>query len=155
MTSIFGATAPSPIDILLIEDNPADAELTREALRGGKIQSNLHVIEDGDAAFAYLRRQGDDVSARHPDLVLLDLNLPGRDGLSVLEEIKSDPELCHIPVVILTTSEAEQDVMQSHRRHANCYVTKPVNLQQFRNAVRTIEHFWCAVVRLPSAGRAR
>ena len=153
MTSVFGATAPSPLDILLIEDNPADAELTREALRGGKIRSDLHVIDDGDAAFAYLRRQGDYVTARHPDLVLLDLNLPGRDGLSVLEELKSDPELCHIPVVILTTSEARQDVMDTYQLHANCYVTKPVNLQQFRNVVRTIEHFWCAVVRLPSAGR--
>ena len=140
-----------PIEILLVEDSPADVDLTREALQEAKVLNNLHVVEDGEQALAFLRREGEHADAPRPDLILLDLNLPRKDGREVLEEIKCDTELCDIPVVILTTSQAERDIVQSYKLHANCYVTKPVDLEQFLNVVQSIEHFWLTVVRLPSS----
>ena len=139
-----------PINILLVEDNPGDVRLTIEALREGKVHNNLHVVGDGVEALAFLHRQGPYEDAPIPDLVLLDLNLPKKDGREVLEEIKADPHLRRIPVVVLTTSHAEQDVLRSYDLHANCYITKPVDLEQFINVVRTIEDFWLAVVTLPT-----
>ncbi len=141
-----------PIEILLVEDNPGDARLTREALREGKIHNNLHHARDGVEALAFLRRQGEYANAPMPDLVLLDLNLPRKDGREVLAEMKQDPRLRLIPVVVLTTSEAENDIVRSYELHANCYITKPVGLEQFIAIVREIESFWLAVVTLPSRG---
>ncbi len=137
------------IEILLVEDNPGDVRLTREALRDGKIVNNLHVAEDGVDALAFLRREGKYRDAVRPELILLDLNLPKKDGREVLAEIKADEALKRIPVVILTSSEAEQDIVKSYNLHANCYVTKPVDLDQFITVVKSIEHFWLKVVRLP------
>jgi CheY-like chemotaxis protein len=139
-----------PIEILLVEDSPGDVRLTVEALRDGKVRNNLHVVGDGVDALAFLHREGQYTDAPVPDLVLLDLNLPKKDGREVLAEIKSDPRLKRIPVVVLTTSNAEQDVLKSYDLHANCYITKPVDLDQFIRVVRTIEDFWLAVVRLPT-----
>src|SRR5581483_1210384 len=139
-----------PIEILLVEDSPADVELTIEALHDVKVRNTLSVVADGIAALAFLRREGVYADAPHPDLVLLDLNLPRKDGRAVLAEIKADPALRRIPVVILTTSEAEQDVLKSYDLHANCYVTKPVDLEQFIKVVRSINDFWLQIVRLPS-----
>ena len=139
-----------PIEILLVEDSPADVDLTREALQEAKVLNNLHVVEDGEQALAYLRREGPYAEVTRPDLILLDLNLPRKDGRQVLEEIKADPSLRRIPVVILTTSEAEQDVLRSYDLHANCYVTKPVDLERFITVVRSIEDFWLAIVKLPA-----
>ena len=139
-----------PIEILLVEDSPADVDLTREALEDAKVRNNLHVASDGVEALAFLRREGRYADAPHPDLILLDLNLPKKDGREVLAEIKADPLLRRIPVVVLTTSEAEQDILQSYDLHANCYVTKPVDLDAFMHVVRSIEDFWLAIVRLPS-----
>jgi CheY-like chemotaxis protein len=139
-----------PIEILLVEDSPADVDLTREALEDAKVHNNLHVASDGVEALAFLRREGRYLDAPHPDLILLDLNLPRKDGREVLAEIKADPRLRRIPVVVLTTSEAEQDILQSYDLHANCYVTKPVDLDAFMHVVRSIEDFWLAIVRLPS-----
>jgi CheY-like chemotaxis protein len=139
-----------PIEILLVEDSPADVDLTREALEDAKVRNNLHVASDGVEALAFLRREGRYADAPHPDLILLDLNLPKKDGREVLAEIKADPLLRRIPVVVLTTSEAEQDIIQSYDLHANCYVTKPVDLDAFMHVVRSIEDFWLAIVRLPS-----
>jgi CheY-like chemotaxis protein len=138
-----------PIEILLVEDNPGDARLTREALSLSKVRNNLHHVRDGEEAVAFLRRQGGYASAPTPDLVLLDLNLPRRDGREVLEDIKNDAALKHIPVVILTSSQAEEDIMRSYRLHANCFITKPVDLEQLTKVVQGIEQFWFTLVRLP------
>jgi CheY-like chemotaxis protein len=139
-----------PIEILLVEDNAADVRLTEEALKEGKVRNNLHVARDGMEALEFLHRQGNFKDATRPDLILLDLNLPRRDGREVLADIKNDPELKMIPVVVLTTSSAEADILKSYKLHANCYITKPVDLEQFVNVVRSIDDFWLTVVRLPS-----
>lgn len=139
----------SPIEILLVEDNPGDVELTRNALQRAKVRNALHVVEDGEEAMAFLRREGEYAQAPRPDVILLDLNLPRMDGREVLAEVKSDPELMNIPVVVLTTSSAEQDIVRSYRLHANCYITKPVDLDQFIEVVRSIQDFWLTVVKLP------
>lgn len=138
-----------PIEILLVEDNPGDVRLTVEGLKEGKVRNNLQVARDGVEALAYLRRQGEFVRAVRPDLILLDLNLPRKDGREVLADIKSDPDLKTIPVVVLTTSRAEQDVLRSYQLQANCYITKPVDLEQFINVVKSIEDFWLTIVTLP------
>jgi len=137
-----------PIEILLVEDNPGDARLTREALRDAKVRNHLHVAADGVEALAFLRREGKHEAVPKPDLILLDLNLPKKDGREVLDEIKRDDRLRHIPVVILTTSQAERDIAESYRLRANAYVTKPVDLEQFLKVVRSIEHFWLEIVKL-------
>jgi chemotaxis family two-component system response regulator Rcp1 len=137
-----------PIEVLLVEDNVGDVRLTQEALREAKVRNNLHVVPDGVEAMAFLRREGRYAGVPRPDLVLLDLNLPKKGGLEVLEEIKTDDTLQHIPVVILTTSQAEQDIVQSYRRRANAYVTKPVDLEQFLKVVGAIEQFWLEIVKL-------
>lgn len=138
-----------PIELLLVEDNPGDVRLTQEALREGKVRNHLHVAADGVEAMAYLRREGRHAQARQPDLILLDLNLPKKSGREVLAEIKEDPKLRRIPVVILTVSKAEEDVLKSYNLHANCYITKPVDLDQFLGVVKSIEDFWLTVVMLP------
>ena len=138
-----------PIEILLVEDNPGDVRLTMEALHDGKVRNNLHVAKDGVEAMAFLRQEGPHASAVRPDLVLLDLNLPRKDGREVLAEIKADLELKTIPVVVLTTSTAEQDVLRSYQLQANCYISKPVDLEQFITVVRSIEDFWLTIVTLP------
>jgi len=144
-------TLPSRlIEILLVEDNPGDARLTQEALHEGKIRNNLHHARDGVEALAFLKHEGEFANAPKPDLVLLDLNLPRKDGREVLAEMKQDPRLRTIPVVVLTTSEAENDIVRSYELHANCYITKPVGLEQFISIVREIESFWLAVVTLPT-----
>lgn len=137
------------IDVLMVEDNPGDVRLTREALRGGKVLLELHVVEDGVAALDYLHRRAPHEQAPRPDLILLDLNLPKKDGREVLAAIKSDPGLKTIPVVILTTSQAEEDVVRAYHLSANCYVTKPVDFDQFTRIVKVIEQFWFTVVTLP------
>jgi len=142
-------TLSRPIDILLVEDNPGDVRLTREALREGKIRNNLHVARDGVEALAFLRREGAHANAPRPDVVLLDLNLPRKSGREVLSEVKQDPALRKIPVVILTSSEAEEDILRAYDLHANCYITKPVDLDQFIKVVKSIEDFWFTVVKLP------
>lgn len=139
-----------PIEVLLVEDNPGDVRLTREALKEGKVHNNLHVAPDGVEALAFLRREGRYADAVRPDLILLDLNLPRKGGREVLEEIKGDPALRHIPVVILTSSSAEQDIARAYDLHANCYISKPVDLDQFITVVKSIEDFWFTVVKLPS-----
>jgi CheY-like chemotaxis protein len=137
------------IEILLVEDDPGDVVMTREAFQDYKVRNNLHVVNDGTEAMAFLRRQGDYADRPRPDLVLLDLNLPKMDGREVLEAIKSDPELASIPVVVLTTSENEDDVLRSYSLHANAYVTKPVDFERFIEVVRQIDDFFVSVVRLP------
>jgi len=137
------------VDILLVEDNPADVALTEEALAESKLANRLMVAEDGEQALAMLRRQGAHANAPKPDLILLDLNLPRMDGREVLAEIKSDETLRRIPVVILTTSKAEEDVFRSYDLHANCYITKPIDLQQFVKVVKVVDEFWLTIVRLP------
>ena len=143
------AAAP-PVEILLVEDNPADVRLTREALKEGKVYNNLHWAKDGVEALEFLHRQGKYADAPRPDIILLDLNLPKKDGRAVLAEIKADNELRTIPVVVLTTSKAEEDVLKSYNLHANCYVTKPVDLEQFIVVVKSIDMFWLTVVTLPN-----
>lgn len=138
-----------PINILLVEDNPGDADLAREALDDSKFNNNLQVVDDGEKAMAYLRRQDPYADAVRPDLILLDLNLPKKDGRQVLAEVKSDPVLKAIPVVILTTSQAEADVIKTYNLHANCYITKPIDLGQFIHVVKSIEDFWLSIVVLP------
>jgi len=140
-----------PIEILLVEDSPTDARLTIEALRDGKVRNNVRLVEDGEEAMTVLRREGPEAFAPRPDLILLDLNLPGMDGREVLQEIKQDPELKRIPVVVMTTSRAEKDILEAYNLHANCYVTKPVDLGQFIGAVQKIQDFWLTVVKLPAA----
>ncbi len=137
-------------DFLLVEDNPGDVRLTQEALKSHKVQNNLHVVTDGEEAMLFLRRQGKYKDAPRPDVILLDLNLPKKDGREVLAEIKSDPLLKTIPVVVITSSEAEQDVIRSYDLNANCYVTKPVNFDQFVKVVQSISEFWLTIVKLPS-----
>lgn len=138
-----------PIEILLVEDNPGDARLTREALDEGRLLNNLHHVKDGVEALAFLKREAGHKEAPTPDLMLLDLNLPRKDGREVLAEIKQDPRFKKIPVVVLTSSEAEQDILRSYELHANCYITKPVEFEKFLNIVRLIEDFWLQVVTLP------
>jgi chemotaxis family two-component system response regulator Rcp1 len=137
------------IEILLVEDNPGDVELTREALDNAKVANRLHVVRDGADAVDFLFRKGKFADAPRPDIILLDLNLPKKDGRQVLSEIKADAGLAQIPVVVLTTSKAEEDILQAYRLHANCYITKPVDFSQFLRVVATIEDFWLNVVRLP------
>ncbi len=138
-----------PIEILLVEDSPTDALLTRRALEDGKLLNRLHIVEDGVKAIAFLRRQPPYAASPRPHLILLDLNMPRMDGREVLAEIKTDEDLKVIPVVVLTTSNAEVDVLKSYRLHANCYITKPVNFDSFAAAIASLEHFWFAVVTLP------
>lgn len=141
--------AYKPIEILLVEDSPSDANLTIRKLCTAKVLNHLHWVEDGEAAMDFLQHQGEYVNAPRPDLILLDLNLPGMDGREVLREVKSDPDLKRIPVVILTTSADEQDVLRAYNLNANCYVTKPVDIQEFFNILSLIEEFWFVAVKLP------
>jgi CheY-like chemotaxis protein len=140
-----------PIDVLLIEDDPGDELITREAFEHNKISNTLHVAHDGQEGLDFLYRRSGYENAPRPDLILLDLNLPKYDGRQLLETVKSDPDLNHIPVVVLTTSSAEEDILRSYKLHANAYVTKPVDLDQFMNAVRQIDEFFVQVVRLPQS----
>ena len=140
-----------PVEILLVEDNPGDERLTREALKEGKVYSNLHWVKDGVEALEFLRKKGKYSSTPRPDIILLDLNLPKKDGREVLQDIKSDETLKRIPVVVLTTSKAEEDVLRTYNLHANCYVTKPVDLEKFITVVQSIDRFWLTVVTLPNA----
>lgn len=142
-------SAARPIEILLVEDNPADVRLTIEALREGKVRNTLHVAQDGVEAIEFLQRRGPHGEAPRPDLILLDLNLPKKDGREVLAQIKADPALRSIPVVVLTTSAADADIVKSYDLHANCYITKPVDLDQFVQVVKSIDDFWLTIVRLP------
>jgi chemotaxis family two-component system response regulator Rcp1 len=142
-----------PIDILLVEDNPADVRLTTEALKEEKIYNNLHVVTDGVEAMAFLRREGKYAKALRPDLILLDLNLPKKDGREVLKEIKGDDNLKAIPVVVLTVSQSEEDIFKSYNLHANCYITKPVDLKQFIKVIRSVQEFWLTIVKLPPKSR--
>ncbi|MBN3456335.1 response regulator [Mycolicibacterium sp.] len=139
------------IDILLVEDDAGDELITREAFEHNKINNNLYVARDGEEGLDFLYRRGEYADAPTPDLILLDLNLPKYDGRQLLEQIKSDADLCHIPIVVLTTSSAEEDILRSYKLHANAYVTKPVDLDQFMSAVRQIDQFFVQVVRLPHA----
>ncbi len=138
-----------PIQILMVEDNPDDIELTVEALKDARVGNFLSVVKDGEEALSYLRCQGKHRQAVRPDLILLDLNMPRKNGRDVLREIKNDPQLKRIPVVILTTSQAEEDILHTYDLHANCYITKPVDFNQFLKVVRSIEDFWLTVVKLP------
>ena len=152
MTPDPESTSPldaEPIDILLVEDNPGDVRLTREALREGKIANRLHVVTDGQSAVDFLKQQGEYADAPRPHLVLLDLRLPKKSGHEVLEEVKETLELRRVPIVVLTSSEAEEDIARSYDLHANAYVTKPVEVDGFLAAVRSMEEFWLSVVRLP------
>lgn len=139
-----------PIEILLVEDNPGDADLAKEALEGSKLRNNLSHVLDGEEAVAFLRKEGEYANAPRPDLILLDLNLPKKDGREVLADIKKDDNLKRIPVVILTTSRAEEDVLKTYNLHANCYITKPIDLNQFLKVVKSIEDFWLSIVVLPN-----
>lgn len=138
-----------PIEVLLVEDNPGDVRLTREALKEGKVWNTLHVVEDGVAAMTFMRREGEYAHAPRPDLILLDLNLPRKDGREVLALLKADENLKRIPVVILTTSQAEEDILKAYNLNANCYITKPVDFEQFIKVVRAVEEFWLTIVKLP------
>lgn len=148
-----GRTESHPVEVLLVEDNPGDVRLTREALKEGKVRNNLSVVSDGVEALAFLRREGRYAGAPRPDVILLDLNLPRKDGREVLQEVKADPALRSIPVVILTTSDAERDIAQAYALHANCYIKKPVDLDQFITVVQSIENFWFTIVKLPPEPR--
>ncbi|SMO64770.1 response regulator [Fodinibius sediminis] len=139
-----------PVEILLVEDNEADIRLTREGIKEAKIRNNLHVVRDGEEAMDFLNKKGDYRDVITPDLILLDLNLPKKDGREVLEEIKNDDRLALIPVVVLTTSEAEKDIVKSYKLHANCYVTKPMGIDQFVEVITAIENFWFTIVKLPT-----
>ena len=143
-------TDNKPVEILLVEDNPGDVRLTMEALKEGRLLNHVSVAEDGVEALAFLRQKGKYADEARPDLILLDLNLPKKDGREVLAEIKEDPELRHIPVVVLTTSTAEQDVLRTYDLHANCYINKPVDFEQFIEVVKSVGDFWFSVVILPS-----
>ncbi|GHH33487.1 response regulator [Streptomyces candidus] len=149
----MSSTPAHPIEVLLVEDDPGDELITREAFADNKIRNRLHVVRDGQEAFDFLYRQGGHTDAVRPDLILLDLNLPKYDGRQVLERIKKDEDLAHIPVVVLTTSSADEDVLRSYELRANAYVTKPVDLDQFIAAVRQIDDFFLTVVRLPPRTR--
>lgn len=139
----------NPIEILLVEDNPADVRLTREALIEEKLHNNLSVVNDGVEAIAFLRKEGKYANSIRPDLILLDLNLPKKDGREVLKEIKSDDNLKRIPVVVLTVSKAEEDILKSYNLHANCFIIKPIDLNQFSRVVKSIKDFWLTIVKLP------
>ena len=141
--------AVHPIEILLVEDNPGDARLAREAFQDAKVRNALHWVDNGQEAMDFLRKEGKHARAPRPDLILLDLNLPRKDGREVLAEIKADPDLKRIPVVILTVSKDEEDVMKTYNLHANCFITKPIDLNQFIKVVKSIEDFWLTVVKLP------
>lgn len=143
-------SASRPFEILLVEDNPGDVRLIREALQEGKVRSNLSVARDGVEAFAFLRREPPHAAAPRPDLIVLDLNLPRKDGREVLQEVKGDSTLRRIPVIVLTSSQAEQDILRAYDLHANCYVTKPVDFDQFIHVVHAIEDFWFSIVKLPA-----
>jgi CheY-like chemotaxis protein len=145
----MGLNQERPIEILLVEDNPGDVRLTQEVFKEGKIRNRLSVAWNGEEALAYLRREGRFAGSIRPDLILLDLNLPRKGGREVLAEIKADPKLKCIPVVILTTSQADQDIAESYNQHANCYIVKPVDLDHFIGVVRSIEGFWLQIVKLP------
>jgi chemotaxis family two-component system response regulator Rcp1 len=153
MMKLIGSDA-EPIEVLLVEDSPGDVRLTREAFKDAKVHINLHVATDGIEAMAFLRCMGEYADVPRPDLILLDLNLPKKDGREVLEEIKETPALKSIPVVILTTSDSEEDILRSYRLHANCYITKPVGLDGFLKVVHSIDSFWLSVVKLPKEARA-
>lgn len=144
-----------PVDILIVEDNPADVRLTREVLRDSKLHVSLHVAPDGEQALRYLRHQAPFENATTPDLILLDLNLPKQNGTEVLQQVKADRLLRRIPIVILTTSREAEDILRSYDLHANCYVTKPLDLDQFVEVVRTIEDFWLTIVKLPPMNTAQ
>ena len=148
------ATYERAIEILLVEDNPGDVRLTREALKEGKLRNSLSVVGDGLEALAFLRGEGKFADSARPDLILLDLNLPKKSGLEVLADIKADEELRRTPVVILTTSQAEQDIVKSYNLYANCYISKPVDLEQFMEVVKSIEEFWLTIVKLPCDGNS-
>lgn len=137
------------VQILLVEDNPGDVRLTVEALRNAKVANELHVVEDGEAAIDYLRQRGPHAGATRPDIVLLDLNLPKLDGRDVLSDIKSDPKLASIPILVLTSSAAEEDIDRSYELHANCYISKPVDFVEFIAALRSLESFWLEIVKFP------
>jgi CheY-like chemotaxis protein len=142
-------TDAAPIEVLLVEDSPGDVRLTQEAFKDAKVHLNLHVATDGAKAMAFLKREGEHANAPRPDLILLDLNLPKKDGREVLAEIKESPTLKSIPVVVLTTSSSEVDILRSYQLHANCYIAKPVGLEGFLAVVRSIDNFWLSVVKLP------
>ena len=150
MSEVAEEVRARPVEILLVEDNPGDVRLTREALKKGHLWSRLAVVQDGIEALDYLRRTAPFQNATTPDLILLDLNLPKKDGREVLAEIKADETLRLIPVVVLTTSRAEEDILRSYKLHANCYITKPVDFAQFASVVQSIEDFWFTVVKLPT-----
>lgn len=139
-----------PIEILLVEDNPGDVRLTLEVLKDARVRNHMSMVKDGVAALEFLRREGEYADAPRPDLILLDLNLPKKDGREVLAEIKTDPALRRIPVVVLTVSKDEEDILKSYDLYANCYITKPINLEQFITVVRSIEDFWLTIVKLPN-----
>jgi two-component system, chemotaxis family, response regulator Rcp1 len=147
-------TEGKPVEILLVEDSPSDTDLTLEALKDFKVRNHVSVVEDGVLALQFLRREGPYAEAPRPDMIMLDLNLPRKDGREVLAEIKSDESLKTIPVVVLTTSRADQDILRAYQLNANCYITKPVDFNQFLEVVRSIETFWLYVVSLPPAPRA-
>lgn len=138
-----------PIEILLVEDSPGDVRLTQEVFREGRVRNNLNVVGDGVQALAFLRKQEPYLQVPCPDLILLDLNLPKKDGRTVLEEIKADEKLRRIPIVILTTSNAEEDIIKAYDLHANCYISKPIDLEQFIQVIKSIEQFWLTIVKLP------
>jgi CheY-like chemotaxis protein len=142
-------TVIKPIDILLVEDNPGDVRLVVESLKDSKIRNSMSIVEDGEAAMAFLRRKGQYAKAIRPDLILLDLNLPKKNGREVLAEFKADPDLKRIPVVVITSSSGDEDVLAAYNHSANCYITKPVDLKQFVKVVKSIEEFWLAIVKLP------
>ncbi len=143
-------TLNAPIEILLVEDNPGDIRLTQEVLKEGKVQNTLSVVENGVQAISFLRKENEYQDAPTPDLILLDLNLPKKDGREVLLDIKNDPELKKIPVVVLTTSQAEEDILKVYDLNANCYISKPVDFGQFIDVVKSIENFWLSIVKLPT-----
>ena len=146
---MVGEPVGQPIEILLVEDNPGDVRLTQVALQEAKVQNNLTTVNSGEKALAVLFNQGEYAGSPRPDIVLLDLNLPGMDGRELLDKIKSNPDLMRIPVVILTTSKAQEDILKSYNLHANAYITKPVSLDRFLEVVRTLESFWFTIVKLP------
>jgi CheY-like chemotaxis protein len=147
----MSANRAEPIEILLVEDSPDDADLTIDALRDGRVRNRITHVEDGVEAMAFLRRDGKYADAPRPDLILLDLNLPRKNGREVLTEVKTDPDLRRIPVVVMTSSDDEKDILEAYNRHVNCYVTKPVDLDQFIGVVKSIEHFWFSIVKLAAA----
>ena len=150
MTMCTGAELGRPIEILLVEDNAGDVKLTREVLKEGKVPSNLSAVSDGDEAIAFLRRDGKYAGAPRPDFILLDLNLPGKDGRELLAEIRFDKHLEHIPVLVLTTSDADDDIMNCYKLKANCYIKKPLAYEQFVQIIRALDSFWFTMVQLPA-----